>query len=80
MKAIYALIILAIGITIATTNTSLTVTGTVIDAVSGDPITGASVLVKGTQQESSTDLSGNFKIKVLAIGEILLISHTGYTT
>lgn len=41
-----------------------TVTGTVVSAEDGLPIIGASVLVKGTSQGTSTDLDGKYSIKV----------------
>ena len=38
------------------------ITGTVIDNVSGEPLVGASVLLKGTTVRSFTDVDGKFSI------------------
>lgn len=54
------------------------ITGTVTDT-QGEPLTGASVLIKGTQQGVSTDIDGNFALKV-AQGKTLVVSYIGYIT
>ena len=54
-----------------------TVTGTVIDAENGDPIIGASILLKGQQQGVITDIDGNFTIAIGPKAQ-LEISYIGY--
>ncbi len=54
-----------------------TVTGTVVD-VTGLPIIGANVVVKGTTNGTVTDMDGNFSLEV-AEGETLVVSYIGYT-
>lgn len=54
-----------------------TITGRVTNEA-GDPIAGASVLVKGTSTGTTTDNSGNFSI-VAASGSTLVISSVNYT-
>ena len=54
------------------------VTGRVVDE-SGEPIIGASVIQKGTNNGSVTDLDGNFTIP-LPGKCILQISYVGYKT
>lgn len=54
-------------------------TGTVKDKT-GEPIIGASVLVKGTTNGTITDLDGNFNIPDVPQGAIIQISYIGYTT
>ena len=54
----------------------LTVRGTVKDNA-GEPLPGASVLVKGTTNGVITDLDGNFSIRVKA-GDKLVFSFIGY--
>ncbi len=52
------------------------ITGSVIDA-SGEPIIGASVVVKGTTNGTITDFNGNFSLNAPA-KSVLLISYVGY--
>lgn len=53
-----------------------TIKGRVVDN-NGDPVIGASVLVKGTTRGTITDVDGNFSIDV-AKGEKLVISYIGF--
>ena len=53
-----------------------TVTGTVIDS-NGEPIIGASVIVKGTTVGASTDFDGNFELKNVAKGATITVSYIG---
>lgn len=55
------------------------ITGTVVDAA-GEPIIGASVVVKGTSNGAVTDLNGNFTIPKGAQNATLTISYVGYST
>jgi iron complex outermembrane recepter protein len=57
-----------------------TVSGTVTEASTGDPLTGANVIVKGTTNGSITDFDGNFNINVEAFPTTLVVSSVGYTT
>lgn len=54
------------------------ITGTVSDNV-GEPVIGASVMVKGTSSGVITDLNGKFSLKVPSNG-MLVISYVGYRT
>lgn len=51
--------------------------GQVKDAVSGEPMIGVSVRVKGTGSGTITDFDGNFTLNV-APGATLVISYIGY--
>lgn len=53
-----------------------TVTGTVNDN-SGMPLAGASVIVKGTNNGTSTDFDGNFSITVKST-DVLVLSYVGF--
>lgn len=55
------------------------VSGRVTDA-KGEGIPGASVLIKGTTTGTSTDLDGNFKLKVGSDLDVLVFSSVGLTT
>ena len=56
---------------------TLTVTGTVTDAADGEPLIGATVMVKETKAGVATDLDGHYSIKV-ANGQSLVVSYIGY--
>lgn len=57
-----------------------TVTGTVTDAVDGEPLVGATVMVQGETTGTVTDIDGNFSITV-KVGKktpTLVVSYIGY--
>ena len=54
-----------------------TVSGTV--TADGQPLPGATVLLKGTTKGASTDFDGNFTIEATPEG-VLVISYIGYAT
>lgn len=56
---------------------NITVTGTVTDASTGEPIPFASIQIKGTATGGSTDADGQFSISVPSKG-ILIFSSIGY--
>ena len=51
--------------------------GTVVDA-SGEPLTGASVIVKGTTNGAMVDAEGHFSLNAVKPGAILRITFIGY--
>ncbi|MBO4995999.1 MAG: TonB-dependent receptor [Muribaculaceae bacterium] len=56
----------------------ITVKGTVIDEL-GEPMIGASVIVKGTGIGTSTDIDGNYQLEGVASDAIIVFSYIGYT-
>ena len=66
---------LSMGITFAQTR----VTGKVVDE-NGEPVIGASILVKGTTIGTVTDIDGNFMLTVPPEGKTLVISYVGMQT
>ncbi|MCE9108464.1 carboxypeptidase-like regulatory domain-containing protein, partial [Bacteroides pyogenes] len=60
-KLMLLLACLFVGIGLVTAQT-LKVTGVVISEEDGQPVVGASVLVKGTSQGTITDMNGNFTL------------------
>ena len=54
------------------------VTGTVEDDFG--PVTGASVVVKGTSNGTITDMDGNFTLDGVKNGDVIQISFIGYST
>ena len=57
----------------------ITVTGTVTSAADGEPLIGATVMVKGTANGTSTDIDGNYSIKT-ETGAVLTFTYVGMTT
>ncbi len=56
----------------------LKVTGTVIDASTGEPLPGVSVLIEGTTLGTVTDNSGNYVLDVPGSNAVLVFSYIGY--
>lgn len=56
-----------------------TVTGTVTDAETGEPLIGANILVTGTSSGTITDFDGAYSISVPDGANTLEISYTGYS-
>lgn len=54
-----------------------TISGTLVDADTGDPLIGASVFIRGTSSGTVTDLDGKYSIQA-SDGDVLVISYTGY--
>jgi TonB-linked SusC/RagA family outer membrane protein len=54
-----------------------TITGKITDD-KGNPVAGASVVVKGAKNGTSTDSSGNFTLQAPASAKQLLVSNVGY--
>lgn len=55
-----------------------TVSGTVLEEVSGQPLPGVNVVVRGTSNGTSTDLDGNFQLRGLQNGNVLVFSYIGF--
>lgn len=53
--------------------------GTVLDAVTGEPIPGANIVEPGTTNGGITDMNGNFSIQLIGTGNTLTISCIGYS-
>lgn len=56
-----------------------TITGMVTDVL-GEPLVGASVIVKDTRFGARTDLNGKFSVQIPGNDAVLQISYTGYTS
>ncbi|MBC7777809.1 MAG: SusC/RagA family TonB-linked outer membrane protein, partial [Phycisphaerae bacterium] len=54
------------------------ITGSITDAANGDPIIGATVLLKGTARGTISDLDGKFRLDVPTEDAVLVFSYTGY--
>lgn len=78
MKKLFlvSLLVLFVQVTFGQTKT---ITGTVKNKADGIPIPGASVLIKGTANGSTTDIDGNYSIAASS-GQILSFSYIGFET
>lgn len=56
-----------------------TIKGQVVDAT-GEPVIGASILVKDTKNGAVSDLDGNYKLDNVKDGSVLVFSYLGYRT
>lgn len=54
------------------------ISGTIVDAVTGDPLFGARVAVAETVLSVITDENGSFKLKVPSISDVLIVSAPDY--
>lgn len=57
-----------------------TITGTVTDAESGEPLIGANILVVGTATGTVTDFDGKYSLNLPADAKQLELSYTGYAS
>ena len=56
------------------------VSGTITSEKDGSPLIGASVLEKGTENGTITDVDGNFSLKLSKTPAVLEVSYIGFTT
>lgn len=59
---------------------AINVSGKVVDAVSGEPLPGANVAIKGQNRGTRTGANGSFYLQNVEEGSVLVISYTGYKT
>lgn len=57
-----------------------TISGTVIDKTSNEPVAGVNIVVRGTTTGTATDGAGKYSISVPASGTSLVVSFVGYVT
>lgn len=54
------------------------VSGTVVDAQSGEPLPGVNVVIKGTSTGTSTNTEGMYSLNVASLNDTLVFSFIGY--
>jgi TonB-linked SusC/RagA family outer membrane protein len=59
---------------------SYPVNGTVTDAVTGEALIGANVVVRGTSIGTATDIDGAYSLMIPSLTDTLVVSYTGYVT
>ena len=57
-----------------------TISGTITEASTGDPLIGANIIVKGTTTGTTSDFDGNFSLDIDSFPVTLVISSVGFTT
>ena len=78
MKRLFTL---ALGLIMSLSLSAQMIKGTVVDGNYGDPLIGASVIIKGSTVGTITDIDGNFSLtKPADAGNMLEISYLGYET
>lgn len=78
LKTLAVLMLLFTGSALATAQ-SVTVKGTVTSAADGEPLIGATVIVKGTSTGIATDIDGNYSVNAQN-GATLIFSYVGYAS
>src|SRR5210317_1220438 len=56
-----------------------TVTGTVTEQATSQPLHGVNIVIKGTTTGAATDFDGNYQISVNS-GDVLVFTYVGYVT
>jgi TonB-linked SusC/RagA family outer membrane protein len=77
MRFLFSTLFLTLFITL---HAQVNVVGTVSLDASGEPAIGVSIILKGTNSGTVTDIDGNFSIKVPNEQTVLVFSYTGFTT
>ena len=79
MKNFKNLLFVALFFVTATVLGQTKITGTVVDETN-QPLPGASVLVKGTKNGTSTDFDGKFILNAKADSGVIVVSFIGYSS
>ncbi|QWX84629.1 TonB-dependent receptor [Cellulophaga sp. HaHaR_3_176] len=77
IKILFPMLFLLTSV-VAIAQSQKVITGTVLSAEDNMPLPGASVVVKGTTNGTSTDFDGNFTISVKENATNLLVSYIGF--
>ena len=80
MKIIFQILFLLFSINVLAQQTG-TITGTVTDAATNEPLPGVNVIIRGSYHGAATDINGVFRIKEINPGQYNLdVSLIGYKT
>ena len=72
-------LLVSLGLAFSGTLSAQTIlNGTILDGATGDPLIGASVLVKGTTTGTVTDVDGSWNLTVSGLPAILQFSYIGF--
>jgi len=73
------LVLLAIHSTLPAQNRKYPVSGSVADAVTGQPMSNVNISIVGTSRGGTTNQAGEFSLNLARIPSILYFSHVGYS-
>lgn len=79
MKTMYLKLLLVLLMLPLSALAQSTVSGTVSDSASGQPIPGVNVTVEGTTNGTATDMDGNFTLSNITGGAKIIFSSIGFT-
>jgi len=79
MKTLYSKFLLLLLMLPLTALAQSTVTGTVRDNASGEPLPGVNVIVEGTTNGTVTDMDGNYTLSGVSNGSRIVFSFVGFT-
>lgn len=81
MKNLLRLLLLFVLLVLQNALQAQTVTGSVLDENTNEPLIGAAVVLKSAPSKGAiTDENGNFQLNVPSLNEILVITFTGYNS
>jgi hypothetical protein len=69
-----------LGLMLQVMGQSMTIAGKVVNKATAEPLSGASIRVKGTSQGAMSDAQGRFSLSGLKAGATLVITYTGMET
>ncbi|MDR1681178.1 MAG: SusC/RagA family TonB-linked outer membrane protein [Prevotellaceae bacterium] len=76
---VYFLVLVCLSVLPVAAWGQTSITGSVTDRY-GAPLTGASIVVKGSGKATAADLDGRFTLHGVEVGETLVVSFVGYAT
>jgi TonB-linked SusC/RagA family outer membrane protein len=71
---------LMLGLMLQVMGQTMTIAGKVVNKATAEPLSGASIRVKGTSQGALSDAQGRFSLSGLKAGATLVITYTGMET
>ena len=80
MKKLLSIILVAFTVMLPALASAKTVNGVVVDAETGEPLSGATVLPQGSTSGVATNLDGQFSLTVADNVKAIVISYIGYET
>lgn len=80
MRKLYQGLIVLLLLASTTSFSQSSLSGTVTDANSKQPIPGVNIIIEGTNKGTTTDFDGNYILSNINLNEVIAFSYVGYTT